>query len=116
MASDIFSLSIDNSTLLHIAPAWVSSPPVRGTSDILYTCLFTLSLCVWTSIHLDITPGRGEWLYTSDRALHMFGAMVLPEFVLFTAFNEWFAVRQLCKSLNILAKEHNASVCLTFVR
>ena len=42
-----------------IAPAWVDDPNTRGTWSILYSCVFTLVLCVWRAIHLNI-PGHGE--------------------------------------------------------
>jgi len=34
--------------------AWRPSPLQRGTFDILSTCLTTMILCVWTTIHLNI--------------------------------------------------------------
>ena len=37
-----------------IAPPWVPDPDNRGTWSLLYSCVFTLVLCVWTAIHLNI--------------------------------------------------------------
>ena len=39
-------------------PHWVPEPDRRGTYSILSTCLVTLSLCVWTSVHLNIPEHR----------------------------------------------------------
>ena len=33
---------------------WHQEPTVRGSFDILSTCILTLLLCVWTSVHLNI--------------------------------------------------------------
>ncbi|KAF5691380.1 hypothetical protein FDENT_3421 [Fusarium denticulatum] len=38
------------------APPWVGSPNIRGTFDILESCIFTLIACVFTALHLDIIP------------------------------------------------------------
>lgn len=46
----------------------------------------------------------------------MFIAMTLPEWMLFTAFNEWMSVRRLRNCLNELAKTHKAKVSLKIVR
>src|SRR4051812_33110876 len=48
----------DNHTALHstIAPSWVSAPNIRGTSDILYSCLLTLFACIYTALHLNVPP------------------------------------------------------------
>ena len=39
--------------------SWQPEPTFRGTFRILSTCLITLGLCVWSSLHLNI-PGRNE--------------------------------------------------------
>ena len=51
---------LDNLTALQetIAPPWVSSPRTRGTFEILYSCSFTLALCVYTAIHLNVPPPK----------------------------------------------------------
>jgi hypothetical protein len=37
-----------------IAPAWVADPAGRGTWSLLYSCLFTLLLCVYIVIHINV--------------------------------------------------------------
>ncbi|KAK3317033.1 hypothetical protein B0H66DRAFT_452238, partial [Apodospora peruviana] len=37
---------------------WVPNPTTRGTASITYTCLVTISLCVYTAVHLNI-PAKG---------------------------------------------------------
>lgn len=38
---------------------WRNEPDTRGTWTILSSCLITLSLCLWKSLHLNL-PGHGE--------------------------------------------------------
>jgi hypothetical protein len=41
---------------------WRSEPRHRGSYNILSTCLFTIALCVWTALHLNIPAYRkAKW-------------------------------------------------------
>jgi hypothetical protein len=42
------------------APAWVNSPDIRGTFDILQSCILTLVACIYTALHLDV-PIKTAW-------------------------------------------------------
>lgn len=37
-------------------PGWVSGPTTRGTLNIIFTCVITLFLCVWTTVQVNIEP------------------------------------------------------------
>ncbi|KAK3366188.1 hypothetical protein B0T24DRAFT_670298 [Lasiosphaeria ovina] len=39
---------------------WMSEPDTRGTFRLVVSCLATLSLCVYTALHLNVLPGRPE--------------------------------------------------------
>ncbi|KAL8871471.1 MAG: hypothetical protein Q9174_002700 [Haloplaca sp. 1 TL-2023] len=83
------------------APGWVSEPDGRGTWSILYSCIFTILLCVWTAVHLNI-PGPGESSFrTWVRKIKWVAiALFAPEIVLYTAvYQFWFAIR-LYRDLN----------------
>ncbi|KAM0505794.1 hypothetical protein ACHAP8_002026 [Fusarium lateritium] len=41
-------------------PAWVDSPNIRGTFDILQSCILTLIACIYTALHLDV-PVKTAW-------------------------------------------------------
>ncbi|KAL6915683.1 hypothetical protein FSHL1_007133 [Fusarium sambucinum] len=43
-----------------VAPSWVSSPNVRGTFEILQSCILTLVACIYTALHLDV-PKKTTW-------------------------------------------------------
>ncbi|KAH6966455.1 hypothetical protein EDB82DRAFT_530149 [Fusarium venenatum] len=42
------------------APACVDSPNIRGTFDILQSCILTLIACIYTALHLDV-PVKTAW-------------------------------------------------------
>lgn len=48
--------SIGTSTSTGYEPAWVAGPTKRGTLVILFSCILTLVLCVWTTLHSNIEP------------------------------------------------------------
>jgi len=60
-AVDKWRPSLGNQTALHknTAPAWVSEPQYRGTASILYSCIVTLILCVYSALHPNV-PAYGE--------------------------------------------------------
>ncbi|RSL50952.1 hypothetical protein CEP53_008616 [Fusarium sp. AF-6] len=100
-----------NSSASHRNATWEPEPTQRGTFSILSTCLVTLSLCVWTAVHLNIPSreersqdgprdGSGEkwWSWKSLRwtaqTFRKAGWMILgilaPELVLFTALQQFW--------------------------
>ena len=85
---------------------WVSTHCGRGTSDILWSCLATIVLCVWTVIHLPVpccsrfesgrlVPGtpersRRRWVITSGFVSAVIG-VTAPEFLAIIALSEFSA-------------------------
>ncbi|KAI9849073.1 MAG: hypothetical protein M1838_000274 [Thelocarpon superellum] len=69
---------------------WVPDPNGRGTLSLLISCVLTLGLCVWTAVHLNVSPENethmreyyrhSKWLF-----LGIFG----PELLLFAAWRQW---------------------------
>ena len=104
-----------------IAPKWVAEPKVRGTWSLLYSCVFTLILCVWTALHLNV-PAQGEGAFQIWRRKLKWVAIALfaPEIVLYTAWYQLHTARMLYKELNWYAKSAKASnhpqECLITVR
>jgi len=87
-------------------PSYVPHPGGRGTVDILLSSVITLTLCVYTSIHLNITPPKKHfrcisnvWIYKSYWVLI---AMFAPEFVLYAAIIQWRNAWELRKQLKEL--------------
>lgn len=83
---------------------WVSADCGRGTSDILWSCLATILLCVWTVIHLPISccsrfengklvPGEPprswrNWIIRSG-IVPASVSVIAPEFLTFIAIREF---------------------------
>lgn len=82
-------------------PPFVPDPTGRGTIGLVTSCLFTLSLCVWTAIHLNIYPAKTP---KSTCLLHKAGwavlAMFAPELVLWRAISQWQCARKIRDKCN----------------
>ena len=61
---------------------WVGQPNGRGTFDILWGSIFTIFLCTWTSLHLNIPSLKERRIHQWLRKLRwMMQAIMGPEFV-----------------------------------
>jgi hypothetical protein len=62
---------------------WKSGSDERGTLNILSTCIVTLLLCAYTSLHMDIPKeGKAGWNYRMpQRLLWVVVGLGAPEFV-----------------------------------
>lgn len=92
-----------NLTALHEirAPPWVSATNMRGTSDILYSCILTLFACVYTALHLNIPePGAGFLRLLRTKCIWVVVALIAPEVALFYAFSQYLEARHLAKTLH----------------
>ncbi|OCK89896.1 uncharacterized protein K441DRAFT_699516 [Cenococcum geophilum 1.58] len=59
-----------------LKPGWVPGPHNRGTLGLIFSCVITLSLCIWTTVHVNIEP-ENEINKTLDRVLKaIFGSEV----------------------------------------
>ena len=76
---------------------WVSEPSARGTWTLVYSCVFTIGLCVWSAIHLNI-PARREGTYRR-KLKWAFITLFAPEVVLIAALLQLNRARRLQKDL-----------------
>ena len=61
---------------------WVSQPDGRGTFDILWGSLFTIFLCTWTSLHLNVPSLTETYMQRWYRKLRwMIQAIMGPELI-----------------------------------
>ena len=65
---------------------WRASPTVRGTFDILSSCMITMLLCVWTAVHLNISPPETWWKPILRKVGWLILAVLAPEMVAYTAW------------------------------
>ncbi|RYP75180.1 hypothetical protein DL771_002505 [Monosporascus sp. 5C6A] len=93
---------LDNLTALNteFAPSWVVEPGGRGTWSLLYSCVFTLALCVYSAIHLNVPPPGDRFHYYRRKTVWVLIAIFAPEVVLFTAWSQWLSATTLCRKLN----------------
>ena len=83
------------------APSWVADAETRGTWSLLYSCVFTLSLCVWTAIHLNIpAAGESQRRQFFRKVKYLLLAIFAPETAVFTAWQQWSRARQIRDQLN----------------
>ena len=101
----LLSAAEGNRTTLHteISPPWVSSSETRGTSDILWSCLITLTACVYTALHLNVPPANeGKLGFYWRKSKWVAIALFAPEVVLYCALTQFLEARKLVKELNEL--------------
>ena len=92
-------------TTAHDPIAWVNDPSGRGTEDILYSCFNTLFLCAWTAFHPNVQFVDSTFWALLHRLRWMFIAIVLPEVVLFSAWSQWWAAKDLRDEINRLGQQ-----------
>lgn len=108
-----------NATTLNndTAPTWTNSPSWRGTADILWSCIVTLTACVYTAIHPNVPDSRRS----KSRRLGVkmkwaLIALVAPELVLHTAIEQYRAPQRVCERLNCILREvedkDNVATCV----
>ena len=90
--------------------SWMPTAKVRGTSDVLWSCVVTLTLCVYTAIHLNIPPaGEGHFAFWLRKTKWVMLAIFAPEIVIYTAFQQRLEARNTIRELNKLKNERSFS-------
>ncbi|KAJ7895370.1 hypothetical protein B0H13DRAFT_2665111 [Mycena leptocephala] len=78
---------------------WADGPNIRGTYSLVSSCIFTLGLCVWTAIHLNIpekTSGARQFL---RKITWPAVGLLAPEVVTFTAWSQYADAARLVREL-----------------
>lgn len=94
LASTPIAIATSNATTATIG--WVSDPTGRGTISLVFSCLLTLGLCVWSAMHLNIPPHEESSAQTLMRNLKwglvgVFG----PELVVLAAWRQYNSAKAL---------------------
>lgn len=81
-----------NSTLIS---GWVDQPNGRGTFDIIWSCLFTIFLCIWSVQCLNL-PAQNEnhWHVFKRKFKWALIAIFGPEFLMTFANGQWAAAKR----------------------
>jgi len=92
------------------APAFVPNPSGRGTVGLILSCVVTLSLCVWSAIHMNLRPPRaGRWGRLKWKILWAGMAFVLPEVVVVIALEQLQYARSVRDQRNTIVRTANTS-------
>lgn len=97
------------------APAWLSSPSVRGTSDILWSCISTLVACIYTALHLNVPANTGTWAMLKHKAEWLLVALLALEIVVYMAISQLYAAYRLKTRLRELFQDDTMDLTYCFV-
>ncbi|RPA85995.1 hypothetical protein BJ508DRAFT_158859 [Ascobolus immersus RN42] len=79
--------------------SWEEEPDRRGTMSILLSCVITLSICVWTSIHLNVVPSPTSARLFFMKGFWMLAGIFTPEVTMWLALNQFEEARILLKAM-----------------
>jgi len=90
---------------------WVSdSDNKRSTISLLYSCLFTIFLCTWSAMHLNVPDKRDTSLRVFWRkCCYMILGLLAPDYIVYLAAGEYYAARMLVQ--NVRMKSQGAERC-----
>ena len=68
---------------------WTDNPDIRGTLDIISSCLFTIFACTWSVLHLNIPgPTDGAMTRLLRKIKWMIITVLAPEYIFYSAIRE----------------------------
>lgn len=82
-------------------PSFVTEPKGRGTVGLLTSCVITLTLCVWTAIHLNIIRSPTLARRLGFKTLYVLLGLFAPEIILATAYSEWKDAKRISKAAQL---------------
>ncbi|KAK0733104.1 hypothetical protein B0T26DRAFT_631727 [Lasiosphaeria miniovina] len=83
------------------APGWVPGYAYRGTLNILWSCVITLTACVYTVIHLNVpSADESRRRQLMNKVVWAMWAVVCPEMVVYTALSQFRRAKTLVLQLN----------------
>lgn len=84
----------------NVTVKWQPEPETRGTFTILSTCLITMALCVWSSVHLNLPGKPGSWLEAFlRRLLWITCSLFAPEFLILVAWGQRRAAQRISRKI-----------------
>lgn len=109
MSLDIQQPTFINSTLV----GFVGEPDGRGTLSLVFSCVFTLCICVWSAMHLNLpttdeSPSEYSYRYLKWSILGIFG----PELVIWAAWRQYLSARCLTKTIREVCLRDNKATTI----
>ncbi|KAK4210255.1 hypothetical protein QBC37DRAFT_292882 [Rhypophila decipiens] len=95
----------NSTTVATLTTAWQSEPNGRGTFSLIISCLLTLTLCVWSALHLNV-PGQKTSLRSRilEKTKWVLYGIFAPELVVATAAAQFITARWLRKQIELDSK------------
>jgi len=101
------SVSVSNSSEYL---GYVADPAGRGTPSLVISCVVTLTLCVWSALHLNVPfQGRTKPQEALLNLRWIVAGIYAPELVVFVAWRQWCSARLLQKLVDGAPKSEEAT-------
>ena len=85
---------------------WTSAPNNRGTIDILWDCGFTILLCTWTVLCVNISPpGASTWYLIKRKAWLALICWMGRKFLFYLSVHQWQSARRSFREFRDLGLE-----------
>ncbi|KAJ9611339.1 hypothetical protein H2200_004523 [Cladophialophora chaetospira] len=86
-----------------VVKGWTNTPNVRGSIDILWNCLFTIFLCTWTVLCLNVPAADdSRWTQIKRKARWSLLAIFGPEFLVSFVIGQYAAAKRSVKAFHEL--------------
>jgi hypothetical protein len=94
----------NNTSPWEMVNGWQPEPSsTRGTMDIIWTCLVTIFACSWTVTHPSFS-GTDRWKLRDSKIWSCVIAVLAPEFLAFTSFEDHYFIRHHTKAIQKMNK------------
>lgn len=79
---------------------WYSAPNFRGTWDLIVSCVLTLTICVWSALHLNVPTEDSRLRQRNWRRFRwILLGLFAPELVVSTAFAQYLTASWLRREI-----------------
>lgn len=107
-----------NTTDGHHSPpttSWEAQPNRRGTFQLLISCLLTLTLCVWTALHVNVqAEDATQWHRIRTKFTWALFGIFAPELVVYVAYTQYVKAAWLHKEMQHALSQHVSQWLETF--
>ena len=79
---------------------YVYTTNYRSTSDLVLSCLSTITLCTWFTAHPNVCKYKSKWTDRLFGKLGLFGlSLLVPELVMMFACRQWLGARHIAEKI-----------------
>lgn len=92
-----------------LAPSWINSPEIRGTTTILWSCIITLVACIYTALHLNVPGSTRALPLLREKMKWVLIGLIAPEIVFYLAFSQFADAKHLSQKLTAMWREKHGA-------